>query len=133
MFDTLHDGNVILFGAKHYNNPQCLDTVEFLEDMNRFKYVKRLVKKYIDRGELRERLILNHLVIIYNIFQKDAATRILFWRLQGYESQLKPFLIFLSFLPEHVYGIGLEGRTINTVDYPLDNTIVAALRKFVHE
>ena len=64
---TLDESNFLLYAAKHYDNPQCFDTVEFYEDLNRFKYLKRLFNKYRDGGELKERLILNHVMVLYNL------------------------------------------------------------------
>ena len=129
MFEKLDESNFVLYAAKYYDNPHCIDTVEFFDDLNRFKYLKRLFNKYAESGELRERLILNHLVIIYNVFGPVAGTRMLFLKLQGYEEHLKPFLVYLSYLPEKVTGIGIECRTINTVEIPMDQTIIDALRQ----
>lgn len=128
MFDNLDDNNFILYAAKVYDNPHCLDTAEFLDDLNRFKYLKRLFNKYEDSGELRERLILNHIMIIYNVFGVEPATRMLFFKLRGFEPYLKPFLIKLSVMPEHIYGIGIEGNTINSSDITMDVGIVDVLR-----
>lgn len=127
-FEILTEANFLLYCAKHYDNPHCLSMEEFQEDINRFKYIKRLFNKYKDTDELRERLILNHIVILYNIFGSHA-TRMLFLKLKDYEPQLKPFLILLNRLPEKIYGIGVEGRTINTLDIKLDQKIIDALRK----
>ena len=134
MFDQLHEANFQLYAAKYYDNPHCFDMSEFVDDMNRFKYLKRLFNKYTESGELRERLILNHLVVIYNVWGSSSvgtepATRMLFLRLQGYEQYLKPFLIYLSYLPEKVTGIGLENKSTNCSDIPMDQNIINVLRK----
>lgn len=128
MFETLHDGNFMLYAAKHYDNPHCFDTVEFYDDLNRFKYLKRLFNKYIESEELRERLILNHLVILYNVFGAEPTTRMLFLKLQGYEQYLKPFLVYLSYMPDKVVGVGFPPKDIISSDIPLDETIIQALR-----
>jgi hypothetical protein len=128
--EPLNETNFLLYAAKSYDNPQCFDTLEFYDDINRFKYLKRLFNKYVETGELRERLILNHIVILCNVFGPVVTTRMLFFKLQGYEQPLKPFLVYLSLLPDTVTGIGLENRTINTVDIPLDPNVVDRLRKF---
>jgi len=127
--EKLDETNFLLYAAKHYDNPSCFDTLEFYEDLNRFKYLKRLFSRYEEGGELKERLILNHIIVIYNLFGVEASTRMLFFKLKDYHNLLKPFLVFLNYCPDKVYNIGLEGKTINTSDIPLDPVIVTALRK----
>ena len=128
-FEKLDETNFLLYAAKHYDNPSCFDTLEFYEDLNRFKYLKRLFSRYEETGELKERLILNHIIVIYNLFGVEASTRMLFFKLKDYHRHLVPFLLFLNFLPEKVYSIGLEGKTINTSDISLDTNVINALRK----
>lgn len=125
----IDESNFVLFAANNYDNPQCMDEIEFFHDLKRFRYLKRLFNKYQETGELKERLILNHLVVLYNMFGSDAATRMLFFRLEEYLPMLKPFLIFLSQLPEVVTGIGIENRTIRTVNIPSDQNIIDELRR----
>lgn len=127
--DKLDETNFLLYAAKHYDNPSCFDTLEFYEDLNRFKYLKRLFSRYEESGDLKERLILNHIIVLYNLFGVEASTRMLFFKMKDYYPMLKPFLVFLNYCPERVYNIGLEGKTINTSDIPLDPVIVTALRK----
>ena len=99
-FKKLTASNIMLFAAKHYDNPSCIGQAEFLDDMKRFKYVKRLFRKYSATGELRTRLIINHIVVLTNVFGVDAATTMLFFKVeQEYWSLLKTFLIFLNFMP----------------------------------
>lgn len=126
--EKLDETNFLLYAAKHYENPSCFDTLEFYEDLNRFKYLKRLFSRYDETGDLRERLILNHIIVIYNLFGIDAATRMLFFKLKDYHHYLKPFLVFLNYCPERVFNIGLEGRNIVTSDILMDPNIVKALR-----
>ena len=128
-FEKLDESNFLLYAAKHYDNPQCFDTIEFYDDLSRFKYLKRLFNKYIETGEIKERLILNHIVIIYNVFGVIPGNRMLFLKLKGYEKHLKPFLIFLNSCPEIVFGIGEEGENIHTDVIPLDQNIINLLRK----
>lgn len=128
MDTKLDDSNLLLYAAKHYNNPQCFDTIEFYEDLNRLKYLKRLFKKYKDTGELKERLIINHMVILTNVFGPHATARMLFLKLEGFEEHLKPFMLYLSILPEKIVNIGLSARTINTVDIKIDMAVVQKLR-----
>ena len=118
----------MLYAAKHYDNPQCFDTLEFYEDLSRFKYIKRLFNRYEESGELKERLILNHLIILYNVFG-SVTTRMLFFKLDGYHHMLKPFILLLGFLPERVSGIGVENNTIISSDIAMDDNIVKILRK----
>jgi len=105
MNEKLDDSNFMLYAAKHYDNTQCYDTTEFLDDLKRFKYIKRLFIKYDEYGELRERLILNHIIVLYNVFG-DAATRMLFFKMMGYHHYLKPFLILLARMPDKVVNVG---------------------------
>lgn len=126
--ESLNETNFLLYAAKHYDNPSCFDTLEFYEDLNRFKYLKRLFSRFEETGELRERLILNHIIVIYNLFGVEASTRMLFFKLKEYHSHLAPFLVFLNFLPEKVYNVGIENKTINTSDIVLNQRVVDALR-----
>jgi hypothetical protein len=128
MIDKIDESNFMMYAAKHYDNPQCFDTLEFYEDLSRFKYIKRLFNRYEESGELKERLILNHLIILYNVFG-PVTTRMLFFKLNGHLHLLKPFIILLGFLPERVYGIGVENKTIISSDIPMDENIVKLLRK----
>ena len=128
MIDKLDESNFMLYAAKHYDNPQCFDTLEFYEDLARFKYIKRLFNRYEESGELKERLIVKHLIILYNVFG-PATTRMLFFKLNGHLHLLKPFILLLGFLPDKVYGVGVENKTIISSDIPMDENIVKLLRK----
>jgi hypothetical protein len=126
MFDDLNDNNFMLYAAKVYDKPNAVMS-EFEEDINRILYIKRLLTKYDTSGVLKERLILNHLVILYNVFGVEAATRILFFKLDEEDYKiLKPFLMFLNFLPKIVYGI--KGKNIITNDIKLDTGAIECLR-----
>ena len=119
----LNDDNIVIFAMKNYQNPSCKNIEEFQEDFNRIKYVKRLFNRYEKDGVLRERLILNHIITIYNVFGLEAATRMLFNRLDDKQySLLKTFLTFLNYCPEQKF----DG--IDIVSIPLDATIVKRLR-----
>lgn len=128
-FDTLDDGNFLLFAAKAYENPSCVDDTEFQEDLNRIKYIKRLLRKYEVGGELKERLILNHLVVLYNVFDGDAMTRMLFYRLYEYLEFIKPFMDLIGRLPDTVHGVGPEGIDVDCSAVVSDPTIEAILSK----
>lgn len=95
----LDESNFVIFAAKHYDNPQCVSTKEFIEDLGRFKYIKKLLGRYVERGELRERLILNHLIILYNCFDQET-TKMLFMKMPEYKSLLVPFIEYLGRLPD---------------------------------
>jgi hypothetical protein len=126
-FEKIDESNFLLFAAQSYDNPQCMDDTEFFDDLKKFKYLKRLFNKYHESGELKERLVLNHLIVIYNLFG-NAATRMLFFKLQEYLPILKPFLILLNRLPERVEGIGSKENDIRTVDIVADQHVVDILR-----
>ncbi|NDG30418.1 hypothetical protein EB118_10135 [bacterium] len=128
IIDKLDETNFFLYAAKHYSNPFCYDTLEFYDDLNKFKYLKRLFSRYEETGELKERLILNHIITIYNIFGVEPATRMLFLKLYEYHKYLKPFLVLLNYMPERVKSIGLEGKDIISSDIPMDLVIVERLR-----
>jgi hypothetical protein len=123
--DILDDSNFILYAAKHYENYECYDADEFFDDLKRFKYLKRLFGKYEESGELRERLVLNHLIILYNVFGNEA-TKMLFYKLTGYYHYLTPFLILLNRMPEKI----IIGTTVlYSSDIPMDKHIIEVLRK----
>ena len=98
--ERIDESTFLLFAARNYNNPQCYDTLEFYEDLKRFRYIKRLLNKYESTGELRERLILNHIISLNNVFGPKNAARMLFFRLEGYEQYFMPFLVMLGTLPD---------------------------------
>lgn len=127
MIEILDENNFILFAAKHYDNPQCHDTSEFYDDLKRFKYLKRLFGKYQESGELKERLIINHIIILYNVFG-DATTRMLFYKLEGYYPFLKPFLVLLNYMPDKITNVGPTNKTVHNSDIPMDPYIVEVLR-----
>jgi len=101
-FSTLTPGNINMFAIKHYSNPSCVDEQEFLDDMKRFKYLKRLFRKYDTSKDLKMRLIINHIIILANVFGVEAATTLLFFKIEkNHWSILKSFLIFLHYMPEN--------------------------------
>ena len=125
-FDDLTNDNILLYAAKAYDKPNCIMS-EFKEDMKRFNYLKRLFKRYRKIGELREQLVLNHLVVICNVFGPEVATRLLFFKMSKDDySALKTYLLFLSCMPERVRGI--KGHDIISSDIPVDMTIADILR-----
>jgi len=127
-FSELNSKNYVMFAMKNYDNPQCLDLDEFHSDLNRVKYLKRLFKRYVTTGDLKERLILNHIIVLYNVFGIVPATRLLFYKMdKEYYSILKTFIVYLNFFPE-----GDDESKIPEADLviiSLDNSIVEALRE----
>jgi len=97
--------------------------------LKRFKYLKRLLNRYKETGELKERLILNHLTVIYNVFGSTPATRLLFFKLDGYYDLLKPFLVLMGLMPDKVENIGPMNLTFNDIDIHMDERIIKVLRK----
>lgn len=119
LFDKLTNRNFELFASQHYNNPECCDVEEFKEDLTRFKYLKRLLRRYEQYDDLQERLILNHIIVLYNVFGIEAANRMMWFKVEPeHYSMLKTFLIFLNYLPEDA-----------KVEIPLDQVIIDKLRK----
>lgn len=128
MNEIVNEDNFLLFAARHYDNPQCYDTEEFYDDLKRFKYIKRLFNRFELTGELKERLILNHILVLYNMFG-DAATPMLFVKLKGHYSLLKPFLILINRMPERLAGVDTKENVIYSSDIAMNNAIVDILRK----
>jgi hypothetical protein len=125
-FDDLTNDNILIYAVKAYDKPNCIMS-EFKEDMKRFNYLKRLFKRYRKVGELREQLVLNHLVVICNVFGPEVATRILFFKMSKDDySALKTYLLFLSCMPEKVRGI--KGQDLISSEIPVDMTIADILR-----
>lgn len=101
IFSELNEENFLLFAIKNYENPQAVTKEDFDKDLNHFKYIKRLLKRYQNGGELKTHLLLNHFIILYNIFG-DAATPMLFFKIESdLWSTMKTFVIFLNRLPEY--------------------------------
>lgn len=100
-FDELNEDNYIIFAIKNYDNPQSSTIEDFEEDMQRFKWVKRLLKRYKTSGNLNLHLLINHFIILYNVFG-DAATPLLFYKLdKEFWSIVKTFIVYLGRLPEY--------------------------------
>lgn len=124
----LSEENFLIYAIKNYDNPNCKGMAEFLDDLKRFKYLKRLLRKYTVTKDLKERLILNHLIVIYNLFGSDAATKMLFYKIEKkYWSELKTFLVFLNYMPLKI--IVSKGVEVQDSDIPLDDKIIETLRK----
>lgn len=123
MFEKLTDDNFIPFAMRHYDNPQCHTVAEFEDDLKRFLYLKKLFNRYKASGELRERLIVNHIVVLYNLFGK-ATTKMLFHKVEPeYWSYLATVLVYLNRMPESIPDHG-----VLTTDIQLDQGLISALR-----
>jgi len=114
IFDELTEENLFLYAAKHYYNPKFSDIEEFYEDLKRFKYIKRLVNRYLEHDELGERLILNHLIVIFNSFGVEASLNMLELKLDdNHWPVIKPFLIFLKYIENNQYlGIAMDPEVV---------------------
>ena len=100
-FDELNESNYLLFAIKFYDNPQAVTRDDFEDDLKRIKYIKRLLKRYKNNGELKVHLILNHLTVLFNVFH-DAAVPLLFYNLEkDLWPYIKSFLVFLKRIPEY--------------------------------
>ena len=101
MFEKITSDNVMMFAIKYYDNPQCEGEKEFYDDMKKFKYIKRLLRKYDDSGVLKERLLLNHIIVLNNLFGPEACVTILLFKVQKeYWDTLKSFLLYLNIIRE---------------------------------
>ena len=101
MYEKITNENVIMFAIKHYDNPQCEGEKEFYDDMKRFKYIKRLLRKYKDTNVLKERLLLNHIIVLHNLFGPEACVTLLLFKIQReYWETLKSFLLYLNMIRE---------------------------------
>ena len=117
LFNELNEETFMLYAIKNYYNPKCIDVEEFYEDLNRFKYVKRLVNRYLDSGKLSERLILNHLIVIFNAFDIEASLKLLEYKLDDrHWSAIKPFLVFLRHIKNDQYtGISMDEKVVEAL------------------
>ena len=133
IFDDLNEKNFLLYAMKEYNNPQCTEVDEFNDDLMKIKYIKRLLNQYVSEGVLKERLLLNHIIVFYNVFPPAAATRILFFKIEEkFWPMLKPFLFYLKLMPEDKIE-SIMGREIKTNEILMDQGVIDSLRKFERE
>ena len=122
-FNELTNENYLMFALLHYDNPHCIDIKEYFEDVRKLKYIKRLFNRYKEDDVLKERLILNHIISFYNVFDNEAATRLLFFRVgKEYHSLLKTFLVFLNKMPDKI------NENLYSSDIQLDEKIIELLR-----
>ena len=127
MFDELNEDNFMIYAMKCYNTPNCVMS-EFESDIKRTKYLKRLFRRYKVTKSLKERLILNHIILLNNVFGPEPTARILFYRIDHRDYDiLKTFLLYLNMMPEVVKGI--NGKNIKSDEIPVDMNIANILRK----
>ena len=128
MFDDLTKDNFILYAMKNYDNPQCIKEQDFHDDLKIIKYLKRLLNRYHLGGDLKERLILNHLITLGNVFPIEVLARILFLKMNSkYWSYLKTFLIYLDYMPDYIPSV--DGVNIINNDIRVDLKIAKKLRE----
>lgn len=119
IFNELTEDNLFLYAAKHYDNPTFSDIDDFYEDLKRFKYIKRLVNRYLDNDDLADRLILNHLIVVFNAFGIEAGLNILKLKLdERHWPVIKPFLIFLNYI-----------KNDDLTEISMDKIVIERLRK----
>ena len=124
---NLTSENFLLYAARNYISPHYIED-EFFSDVRRIKYIKNLIQKYRTYGTLKERLILNHIIMTYNVFETDACTRMLFFRLKSINySALKTFLVYLNYMPNKIDNV--DGQIIISSDIPIDFNIAKTLRE----
>ena len=119
-FTELTEDNYVLFAIKYYDNPSAVTKEDFLDDLRRFKYIKRLINKYLKNGEVKLHLLLNHIIIVYNVFN-EAATPLLFYKMdKEYWSIIKSIMILLERYPE------VETETLKKI--PINEQIIKELQ-----
>ncbi len=128
MSDDLTENTIDMYMMRSYTNPQCIGIEEYNDDVSLIKYIKRLLNRYKKTGELKHQLLLNHIIVIYNVFGTDAGTRILLYTIEEYHwASLKTIMVYLQTMPEVVRGIG--GQDILTSDIAIDEEIARRLRE----
>ena len=119
------DDNFLLYAVKYYNNPSCTGMKEFQDDIKRFKYIKRLLRKYKKTKHISEKLVMNHIILLNNVFGSFTVPS-LFYKIEvDHWPQLKTFLVFLNYLPDNY----LINNTIHESEIPLDEFLINKLRK----
>lgn len=126
MIDNLCDDNFMIYAIKAYNSPNCIMS-EFEEDLKRIKYIKRLIKRYKATGDLKERLILNHIIVLSNVFGVEMSVKMLFYKLDQDDYEIiKTFLLFLNFMPKSIMGV--NGKNIYSSDISVNLFVAKRLR-----
>jgi hypothetical protein len=127
MIDDLNDDNFLIYAMKCYNAPHCIMS-EFESDIKRTKYLKRLFRRYKVTKSLKERLILNHIILLNNVFGPESTARILFYKIDERDYDiLKTFLSYLNIMPDMIYGV--NGKNISIADIPIDTNVTEILKR----
>lgn len=124
----LTDNNFTLYAARAYSNANCLDTTEFCSDLKRIKYLKKLFGQYKRTGNINERLIMNHIVVLYNVFSARPMTKMLLFKLDEHWDCLKPFLLALGYLPSIITGIKDDKYVIDTEAIVMDSLVAERVK-----
>ena len=127
MIENLTNENFILLASRYYRNPQCGSTEEFLSDLKRIKYLKKIITRYSTSGLIDERLVLNHIIILYNVFGAEFVSRIFILKMLNQMKYLKPFLLYLNILPNKIKNV--NGLFYDTVEFDMDQGIIDKLRE----
>jgi len=128
MLTDINDDNFLIYCAKAYSAPRIIQS-DFEDEIRRIKYIKRLLRKYRETGELKERLLLNHIIILANVFSPKISVNILFFKLEEQDFPvIKSILLFLNYLPE-ILEYTYNGKYINLSSIPLDDKVVKLLRE----
>lgn len=131
MNEKLTNDNFLLYCAKHYDNSFMHSTEEFIEDLNKIKYIKKLITKYTENGDINTRLILNHIITMHNIFGSHLS-KILYLKLKNQFTYIKPFLVLLNTLPYYIYNVGDEEK-VCTDNISMDPGIIQELRLIIND
>lgn len=129
MLNYVSDDNFLLYAAQYYDNPSCKTESEFQEDLSRIKFIHKMCRRYEKDGSINERLILNHLILLYNVFERDAITKMLALKLREYLHVIKPFLVLLNYWPDKIMNVGAPNIHIIGSNIPMDGNLIALLRK----
>lgn len=129
----LTDQNYLTFSAMNYVNFSCEDDAEFMEDLNRVKYIKKLFTIYQTKDELNINLILNHIIILYNTFEPKACTKMLFFKLSDHWSYLKSILYFTGYLPDIIRDVVDEYTIIEVGAIPFDKRLFEEMKSIIEE
>lgn len=128
MSEFLNNDNFEAYASSSYIN-EIIDEQEFWEDLDRIKYIKRLFNRYKQSGDIKINLIVNHLIVLFNVFETRKLQKILFFKFEGYHQYLKPFLIFLHRCPIEIKNYSEKHSVLFTTDILEDEGIVNELRK----
>ena len=127
MIEELNHKNFELWSAQHYQNKQYSTLEEFVEDLDRLKHIKKLITKYIERSELRERLILNHIIILNNVFGPEPTCKLLYLKFEDTFEIIKPFLVYINIIQTKITNVNNKS-VIDLDSIGMNSEIVKILR-----